>query len=65
VKRIVMVLTVAAILAVGAVIGNSLPVMAQPPCGHDWCDWYQSCKWEYWGWDSGKGWELISTDGNC
>ena len=64
-RRIIVLAVVAALMSVGAVIGSSLPVTAQPPCGHDWCDWYQVCKWEYWGWDSGTGWELISTDGNC
>ena len=36
-----------------------------PPCGHDWCDWYQVCRWEYWAWDHDKGWTLVHTDGYC
>jgi peptidoglycan/LPS O-acetylase OafA/YrhL len=38
---------------------------AQPPCAHDWCNWYEVCKWEYWAWDEDKGWELLHTDGYC
>ena len=40
-------------------------VSAQPPCDHDWCDWYEVCKWEYWAWDADEGWELLHTDGYC
>ncbi len=36
-----------------------------PPCGHQWCDWYQVCRWEYWGWDPNEGWTLLHTDGYC
>src|SRR5438270_12456234 len=21
-----------------------------PPCGYDYCNWYQGCHWEYWAW---------------
>jgi hypothetical protein len=36
-----------------------------PGCGHQWCDWYQACTWQYWGWDPGTGWVLLTTDGSC
>ena len=64
-KRVLMVLTVAALMAVTAVVMSPLPALAQPACEHQWCDWYQSCKWEYWGWDPDTGWVLLTTDGNC
>jgi hypothetical protein len=41
------------------------PARAQPPCAHDWCDWYEVCKWEYWAWDEDEGWEHLHTDGYC
>jgi hypothetical protein len=46
---------------------EDLPHKTQPSsnCGHDYCDWYQSCKWEYWGWDPDTGWVLLTTDGSC
>jgi hypothetical protein len=65
VKRIRMVLMVVAIMALMAVVSSPSPAMAQAYCSHDFCDWYQSCKWEFWGWDSATGWVLVSTDGNC
>jgi len=37
----------------------------EPPCGYDYCDWYQACQWEYWAWDSGIGWTLLTTGGSC
>ena len=45
--------------------GSSKLASAQPPCAHDWCDWYEVCKWEYWAWDEDEGWELLHTDGYC
>lgn len=64
-KLIVLLATVAALTV--TVMWSSVirPAAAQPPCAHQWCDWYQVCKWEYWGWDSDTGWVLISTDGDC
>ena len=65
-KRIMMILTIAAIMTVSAVITSPLPAIAQtPPCGHDYCNWYQACHWEYWAWDAGSGWVLLTTDGSC
>jgi hypothetical protein len=66
VKRTLRVLTVAVVMTALSVMSSPLPAMAQsPPCGHDYCDWYKSCSWEYWGWDSGTGWVLLTTDGSC
>ena len=64
-KLMVLLATVAAITA-GVIWSSSFtPAKAQPPCGHDWCDWYEVCRWEYWGWDPDEGWTLIHTDGYC
>lgn len=65
VKRIFMVLTIASIMALMTVVGSPLPAFAQPACDHQWCDWYQSCVWQYWGWDPDTGWVLLTTDGTC
>ena len=64
-KLAVLLFLIAAITA--AVIWSSsfTPAKAQPPCGHDWCDWYEVCRWEYWAWDADDGWELLHTDGYC
>ena len=64
-KLAVLLFLIAAITA--AVIWSSsfTPAKAQPPCGHDWCDWYEVCRWEYWAWDEDDGWELLHTDGYC
>ena len=64
-KRTVRVLAVAAIMMALAVVSSPLPAMAQPTCEHNYCDWYQSCVWQYWGWDPGTGWVLLTTDGSC
>ena len=85
-RRIVLLVLVAALVAAMATIG-AFAVSAQetglggdtsqqdtglgdnqnqgPPCGHDWCDWYQVCRWEYWAWDHDEGWTLVHTDGYC
>ena len=64
-KLAVLLFLIAAITA--AVIWSSsfTPAKAQPPCGHDSCDWYEVCRWEYWAWDEDDGWELLHTDGYC
>ena len=45
--------------------GSSTPASAQPPCGHDWCDWYKVCRWEYWAWDQSEGWQRLHIDSYC
>jgi peptidoglycan/LPS O-acetylase OafA/YrhL len=65
-KRIVVLLFV--LLAITAAViwtGSFKLASAQPPCDHDWCNWYEVCKWEYWAWDADEGWELLHTDGYC
>ena len=64
-RLIALLFLVAAITA--AVIWSSsfTPARAQPPCDHDWCDWYEVCRWEYWAWDRGEGWKHLHTDGYC
>ncbi len=65
VKLIILLVTVAAITA-GVMWSSSFrPASAQPPCGHDWCDWYEVCRWEYWAWDQSEGWQRLHTDGYC
>ncbi|MDX6381704.1 MAG: hypothetical protein QOI57_2728 [Rubrobacteraceae bacterium] len=66
-KRTVKILAVASIMMATAIVSSPLPAMAQaqPACTHNWCDWYQSCVWQYWGWDPGTGWVLLTTDGSC
>jgi hypothetical protein len=68
ITKLVALLFVAAAITTAVIwSGSSTPANAQqePPCGHDWCDWYQVCRWEYWAWDAGTGWELVHTDGYC
>jgi hypothetical protein len=63
-----MVLLVAIAALTMAVIWSSgfKPAAAQGlPCGHDYCDWYRICHWEYWAWDSRVGWTLVDADGQC
>ena len=64
-RFIALLFAVAAITATALWSGSSTPAAAQPPCRHDWCDWYEVCRWEYWAWDRGEGWERIHTDGYC
>ena len=64
-KLIALLFMVAAITLAVLWSSSSTPATAQPPCDHDWCDWYAVCRWEYWAWDSDDGWELLHTDGYC
>ena len=76
-RRIMLLVVLAVVVAALMMAMGALPVTARqdanpedtqsqgPPCGHDWCDWYQVCRWEYWAWDHDKGWTLVHTDGYC
>lgn len=66
-KLIALLFVVAAITATMTWLGSFTPASAQaePPCDHDWCNWYEVCRWEYWAWDRDEGWSLIHTDGYC
>jgi hypothetical protein len=63
-RSIILLFAIAAI-TVALWSGSSTPATAQPPCQHDWCDWYEVCRWEYWAWDRSGGWERLHTDGYC
>ena len=64
-RRIILLVVTAALMTGMLLVTSPLPAMAQPTCTHDFCDWYQDCVWEYWAWDAGVGWTLLSTDGAC
>lgn len=64
-KLIVLLIAVAALMVVVMWSSTIRPAAAQPYCGHEFCDWYQHCIWEFWGWDSSDGWVLVNTDGDC
>jgi hypothetical protein len=64
-RFVALLFAVAAITAAAIWSGSSTPATAQPPCQHDWCDWYEVCRWEYWAWDRSGGWERLHTDGYC
>ena len=63
-RSIILLFAIAAI-TVALWSSSSTPATAQPPCQHDWCDWYEVCRWEYWAWDRSGGWERLHTDGYC
>jgi len=64
-KFIALLFVVAAITTTVIWSDSSTPASAQPPCGHDWCDWYPVCRWEYWAWDQDTGWQRLEKDGYC
>jgi hypothetical protein len=64
--RLTVLLFLVVAITAAVVWSSSLtPARAQPPCDHDWCDWYEVCRWEYWAWDEDDGWERLHTDGYC
>ncbi len=66
-KLMVLLVVAAAITAALMWFSSFTPATAQSegPCDHDWCDWYEVCRWEYWAWDRDDGWEHLHTDGYC
>jgi hypothetical protein len=68
-RTILLMVATAALTAALLWASSFTPAAAQPwltGCRqHDWCDWYQVCRWEYWAWDRGEGWTLIRSDGYC
>jgi hypothetical protein len=64
--RIIALLFVLLAITAAVILTSSFKLAsAQPPCAHDWCDWYEVCEWEYWPWDEDEGWKLLHTDGYC
>jgi hypothetical protein len=64
VKRIILVLTVTAMILVTMVAGAGSPAMAQDEPGAPQCSWYYNTAdrdawWEYWCWWPGWGWEFV------
>jgi Gpi18-like mannosyltransferase len=68
-KLMVLLVVAAAITAAVMWFSSFTPATAQneegPWCQHDWCAWYEVCRWEYWAWDAGEGWTHLHTDGYC
>jgi hypothetical protein len=64
-KRIILVLTVSAIMLVTMVAGSGLSAMAQDEPAGPQCGWYYNTAedydpwWEYWCWWPGWGWEFV------
>jgi hypothetical protein len=66
-KRIILVLTVTAMMLATTVASIGLPALAQDAPGAPQCSWYlnwvvsapHEAWWEYWCWWPGWGWEFV------
>ena len=64
-KRMILVLTVTAMMLATLVIGAGLPAFAQDEPAGPQCGWYYNTAqnydpwWEYWCWWPGWGWEFV------
>jgi hypothetical protein len=66
-RRIILVLTVTAMMLVTMVVGAGLPAFAQDEPSAPQCSWYLNWEsgeedeawWEYWCWWPGWGWEFV------
>jgi hypothetical protein len=64
VKRVILVLTVTAMMLATMMAGAGLPALAQDEPGAPQCGWYYNTAdrdawWEYWCWWPGWGWEFV------
>ena len=65
-KRVILVLTITAMMLAMLVAGSGLPAVAQDEGpGSPQCSWYKNWEepekawWEYWCWWPGWGWEFV------
>jgi hypothetical protein len=64
-RRMILVLTVTALLSVVLLASSGLPTLAQEMPAAPQCSWYENWEdpanawWEYWCWWPGWGWEYV------
>jgi hypothetical protein len=64
-RRMILVLTVTALLSVVLLASSGLPILAQEGPAAPQCSWYKNWEdpanawWEYWCWWPGWGWEFV------